>query len=328
MKKIIEELYDYYLNNHPLPEIYVKEDGAPHGDNVYVRALFHDFDGTIVPTRRSELEDIVDTVCVILEGLSSITGRFPFPKDDNSIKLYNGLCHCLAHIDYEVARYSYDFEHNCDLNKFYSICKSYRLNYCRLLFCGGNKCLLRRCDQSYGFKYEYLNLLLSDENLTKKICLSYCDNVILSRWIEPKMNIYNIGDWVMDLGIKHIWNQLPFEYIRDNYRDYDYYKRLQDEDEVWLLAMCIDAVKFVHEDEGGKPFAYIDIERSLGVSKFISRKLSELYDKATLKEPNLTITERIEILLEQKSEIQDLLKVKLFEAYRMVIKTKLEEKYS
>jgi hypothetical protein len=268
----------------------------------------------------------VDTVCAILEGLSSVTGQSPFPKDDSSIKLYAGLCHCLAYIDFETARYSYDFEHEYDFNKFYSMCQKCRLGYCRILFIGDS--MRARSTQSCGFKHEYFTRLLDDEYLTKDFSLSYCGCDLLPRWMGPKYNIYEISDWVKDLGIKHIWDQLPFEYVRDNYRDYNYYKKLQDEDKVWLLAICVDAVKLVHEDDGGKPFTYKQVERYLGVSSFISRKLSELYDKATLKEQNLTITERIEILLEQKSDIQDLLKVKLFEAYRTVIKTKLEEKYS
>ena len=230
----------------------------------------------------------------------------------------------MLHVDFESARHSYDFEQDYDLNCFYSICKRYGLSYARLLFC--NRDNLGRA-QSYGFRNEYLDILLHDPTLEKGVCLSYNDEVLLTRWFEPKLNIYNVSDWVNDLGIKQIWEQLPFEYIRGNYRDNDYYKRLQDEDKVWLLAMCVDVVKFVHEDEGGKPFTYKEIERSLGVSPFISRKLSELYDRTILKEPNLTITERIEALLEQKSEIQDLLKVNLFEAYRTIIKTRLEERY-
>lgn len=325
MKKFIEDLYNYYLNNHPIPKIYIKDDGTIQNDNVYVRALFHNFQGTIVPTRKSDLEDIVNTVCIILDGMSALTGTSPYPLDENSIKLYNALCHCLLYVDYETARHSYDYDTNYDLNKFYSICQNYSINYARIFFCVADKHIIGTSRHPYGFRSEYIDLLLKDENLDKCICMSYGNNILLTRWFEPTLTVYRIDDWIKDPDIKKIWNKLPFGYIRDNYRDNDYYDTLASRNQLPLLAMCIDAVN-IECEEVGKKLLFKEVERSLQTNRFISMKLTESFYLKGLDDSSLTITEKISVLLEKRPYIKELLNV--FPNYRTVIKSRLEKRGS
>ena len=316
MKQFIEALYDYYLNNHPLPEIYVKEDGKPYLDNVYVKALFDDFQGTRMPTRRSDLEEIAYTVCYILDCLPAVTGRDFYPNDTDSVNFYIALCHCLYHIDRETARYSYDYEPNYDLNRFYSICKDYGINYCRLIFCNYSLNIggYRQCS---GFRQVYLDSLLEEDWLTESAIMTYFDAILISDYYGPNRQEYKIEDWLKDSKVKRIWNKLPFDYIRDNYRDEDYYDKLKDRQQLQLFAMCVEAVKKECEELWVDKISYIDIEKALAKPSFISIKLNEAFK--ILKDPNLTDTEMIDEFLDKRPKVKELLAV--FKDYRVTLKT-------
>lgn len=321
MKKFLEDLYDYYLNNHPIPEIYINEEGKPRTRNAYVDAILYNFQGIIVPSRRSDLEEIAYSVCKILDQLYYAKEESPYPSDKDSIKLYQALCCCLAYVDYEAARYSYDYNTNYDLNTFDTICKNFGINYTRIIYCCNDWILESK--RTSGFRKEYLDMLIQDENLEKGIVMSYCDNILINMWSDQKFTVYKIEDWIKDPDIKKVWNKLPFEYIRDNYRDDYYYDTLSRNGQLPLLAMCIEAVNVECEDELGKRLNYARIEKALMVKRFINQKLSESCKFVFLDNPDLDVSDMIAEFMEARPKVKELCRV--FPGYRAVIKTRLEK---
>ena len=326
MKTFINKLYEYYKTHSNIPEILVDEStGNPILDNVYAKAVYSDFGNVVVPTRKSELEWIAYSVATILETLGYENGD-KMPIDSNAQKFYNALCHCLIYVDYEAARYNYDFNNDCDLAVFSSICSGFHIRYNRHHYALS----LYKDDigilyYDYGFEAKYSTSVFYDDAFEGRYAyeddyaFAFNDQILLERSYELVYGEHKVEDWLANPIVKSFWDKIPDEYIREHYRDVDFYSNLAKERRLSLFAMYLDDVRLeVNEIDEGIKFKFRNIERSLGRSRFISAKLISAYNLSNLKKENLGLEQKYEWFISRSKDLSAL--VYVFPSYADVIK--------
>lgn len=332
MKKFIGSLYDECMSYELIPDVYFdesKKDGdIPCLDNFYSKAVLNKFDGTMVPTRNSELEDLA---LYISDCIQEWNGGDGFDdgeecQDENSQKFYDALCHCLMHIDYESARYKYDFYcQKRDLRFFYEICNQYGVEYDRVCYAFEYDSSLYNIDVR-GFRKEYLDSMINDISLMNNSKMIYYGKVLLQERFQPTYRKHVTDDWLSNPKIKAIWDKIPDEYIRNHYMDYDYYAKLAKDGRLPLFAICVDVLREEVEDLGNDDLKinFSEIEKAMRRRRFISRKLIEAYDLETLKDNKLDIDQRYEWFIEKKWPELSLI-VKIFPTYSATIKNSIRK---
>lgn len=319
MKKFISKLLDECQNYTEIPDLYFNESDMPCLDNYYSKAILNEFEGTVVPTRNSELEDLALCVAECIEVWNGGSDYYDeVCLDENSIKFYDALCHCLIRIDYESARYNYDYHSEVSLNHFYLICNEYGINYNRVSYAFKYDPVLSAL-VNCGFRKSYLNAMGKDIPLKQNSFMTYCDEVLLNKEVDLKCRKHVIEDWLSNPIIKKFWDKIPDEYIREHYRDSDFYHKLEQEKKLALFAMYIDAVRLeVNELDSNVKFNLSDIERSLKRPRFINGKLLSAYKLSGLKDGNSDFEQKCEWFISRSAGLSAL--VYVFPSYKDVIK--------
>ena len=326
MKKFINKLYEYYKTHSNIHEVSIDDSsGNPILDNVYAKAVCYEFGNVVVPTRMSELEDLAYSVARILETMGYQNGD-KMPVDSNAQKFYNALCCCLIYVDYEAARYNYDFNDNYNLSIFYTICNGFHIQYNRwyytLSFWGDDIGIFY---YDYGFKVKYVNSGFYDDAFEGRCAyeddyaFAFNGQILLKTNYEIIYKELKVEDWLANPIIKSFWDKIPNKYIREHYRDTDFYENLKNQGSLQLLAMYIDAIRLeVNEVDENIEFKLADIERSLGRSRFINAKLISAYKLTELQKNDLDIEEKYEWFVSRSDDLSAL--VYVFPSYADVIR--------
>ena len=314
MRKFINNLYNYCKDNDA--ELHISIDLNTHEpvlDNIYAKAVYHDFDGITVPTRKSEMEALAYFVSSILETMKR-ENDFKMPVDSKALRFYNALGYCLVYVDYQYARYNYDFECNHNLNLFYSICNAYHIQYNRHYYAFTSINEMQAFYFEYGFYAEYTCCLVNDYAFEDDYAFAFDDQILLEKNYGLVYENQQVEDWLSNPVVKELWNRLPFPYIREHYLDLNFYDTLKDKNELYLFCLCVDAVnkecaKIQFAKDQQILLNLSQIERCTSGSKYIHSKLNDAYNLKFITDYSLSIDEVLDKFISKRKGLSKLLQV-------------------